>query len=170
MKQEAYKQLEEHLKDAPQELKDYTLKSWDEQAEECEKMSWTKLEFFLWEGSKEGDDFWSHIFEKQFSEALQLAQENGWIQEHPVTLLPLQVMEVNEGNEYWYKRVVCAKTNKWFFSFCDYESIEEAKADNFSNELYCWEKARPIEEKLTLSIDEAIKMLSELKGIKVEIK
>jgi hypothetical protein len=55
-------------------------------------------------------------------------------------------------------------------AFEDYESIEEAKENNFSNEPYIWKQVRPIEEKLTLSIDEATKMLSELKGIKVEIK
>jgi hypothetical protein len=170
MKQEAYKQLEAHLKDAPQELKDYTLKSWNKQAQEGEYgYVWGAVTYFTWVHSFEGHQFWEFIVHNKFSEALQLAQENGWINEHPVTLLPLQVMEVCEDGQ-WYKRVVFFKTEDGYFAFNGYESIEEAKNDNFSNGVLLWEKARPIEEKLTLSIDEATKMLSELKGIKVEIK
>ena len=171
MKQEAYKQLEAHLKDAPQELKDYTLKSWNEQATESEGNSvWLDTVHLTWFYSKEKNIFWELIQKREFAEALKLAQENGWINEHPVTLLPLQVMEVGHNMGSWFKRVVFAKTKDYFMAFEDYESIEEARENNFSNEPYIWKHARPIEEKLTLSIDEATKMLSELKGVKVEIK
>jgi hypothetical protein len=57
-----------------------------------------------------------------------------------------------------------------FMFYCSYETIEQAKSDNFSANAYCRKRVRPIEEKLTLSVDEATKMLSELKCIKVEIK
>jgi hypothetical protein len=171
MKQEAFKQLEAHLKDAPQELKDYTLKSWNEQAQEGEYgYVWGALTYFTWVHSFEGHQFWSYIHHQEFTEALKLAQENGWINEHPVTLLPLQVMEVSDEEQCWVPRVVFAKTKYWFLSFGNYHSIEEAREDNFLNGVTIWQKARPIEKKLTLSVDEATKMLSELKGIKVEIK
>jgi hypothetical protein len=170
MKQEAFKQLEEHLKDAPQELKDYTLKSWNEQAKDYEYDSvWLDTVHLTWCYSKEKSLFWELIQKIEFTEALKLAQKNGWINEHPVTLLPLQVMEVFIVDE-WKPRVIFGKTKHRILAFEFYKSIEEAKADNFLNDMHGWEEARPIEEKLTLSIDEATKMLSELKGIKVEIK
>ena len=58
-------------------------------------------------------------------------------------------MAVGAGFD-WEPRVVFAKTKDYFMAFSNYESIEEARKDNFLDGVTIWEYARPIEEKLTL--------------------
>jgi hypothetical protein len=66
---EALAQLEEHLSEAPFDLKEYALRSWWEQAEDVEGGQWISSVFLLWISSKEGDYFWDAIFYEKWQEA-----------------------------------------------------------------------------------------------------
>jgi hypothetical protein len=68
-KKEALAELEEHLSEAPTELKKYALKSWEEQAEDVDGGQWSNNSFLLWITSKEGGEFWDDIFNKNWQEA-----------------------------------------------------------------------------------------------------
>ena len=68
-KKEALAQLEEHLQNAPIELKEYALKSWEEQAEDVNRGQWISGYFLLWDKSKEGDYFWESIYCENWQEA-----------------------------------------------------------------------------------------------------
>ena len=68
-KKEALAQLEEHLSSAPTELKEYALKSWEEQAKDVDDTHWGVGYFLLWMKSKEGKKFWRTILHKNWQEA-----------------------------------------------------------------------------------------------------
>jgi len=74
-KKEALEQLREHLSTAPIELKEYVLKSWEEQASEEGKNDWFFSEYFYWEGSREGLEFWNVISKGNWQEALDLISQ-----------------------------------------------------------------------------------------------
>ena len=68
-KKEALAQLEEHLSEAPVDLKEYTLKSWEKQAEDVDSGHWIGSVFFVWTSSKEGACFWNAIDRKDWQKA-----------------------------------------------------------------------------------------------------
>ena len=68
-KKEALAQLEEHLSEAPTELKEHALKSWEEQAEDADREQWSNRSFLPWVKSKEGFYFWMAISHKKWQEA-----------------------------------------------------------------------------------------------------
>jgi len=68
-KKEALAELEEHLSEAPTELKEHTLKSWEEQAKDVEGIRWYSAAFLDWLSSKDGNYFWSAIADKDWEEA-----------------------------------------------------------------------------------------------------
>jgi hypothetical protein len=68
-KKQALAQLEEHLSEAPTELKKYALKSWEEQAEDVNGSKWASDSFLFWMESKEGANFWSAISLNYWQEA-----------------------------------------------------------------------------------------------------
>ena len=71
-KSEAYAQLAEHLSTAPQELREYALKSWDEQAKEADGTNWNDTTFLIWCVSREDDEFWRAINDRNWQKALDL--------------------------------------------------------------------------------------------------
>ena len=75
-KAEAYKGLEEHLSTAPEALRDYALKSWDEQAKKLkdrpENLGWIDADFLIYSYSSEGEHFWRSLYGKKWKEALAL--------------------------------------------------------------------------------------------------
>jgi hypothetical protein len=77
-KKEALAQLKEHLSEAPVGLglKEYALKSWEEQAEDVDGGHWMNEVFMVWISSKEGPDFWNAISNKDWQEALDKWQGN----------------------------------------------------------------------------------------------
>ena len=68
-KKEALAQLEEHLGEAPFDLKEYALKSWEEQAEDAEGRQWISSVLLVWISSKEDGYFWNEIADKNWQEA-----------------------------------------------------------------------------------------------------
>ena len=78
-KQEALEQLREHLSTAPIELKEYVLKSWEEQSKNkvgsCEDLEWYDPDFLTWAYSSEGDPFWGAISKGNWQEALDLISQ-----------------------------------------------------------------------------------------------
>jgi hypothetical protein len=75
IKEESYKDLEYHLRTAPINLKDYTLKSWSKQAKDVNSFIWSDPSFFLWGESKEGMDFWEAIVNNMWQTAMNLIPE-----------------------------------------------------------------------------------------------
>ena len=75
-KAEAYKGLEEHLSTAPEALRDYAMKSWEDQVKDTrdkdEDLEWFDADFLRWFYSNEGDDFWKALCKMQWQEALAL--------------------------------------------------------------------------------------------------
>jgi hypothetical protein len=74
-KEESHKDLEYHLRTAPINLKDYTLKSWNKQAKDVNGLKWSDPLFFLWGESKEGFDFWMAITYNMWQTAMNLVPE-----------------------------------------------------------------------------------------------
>jgi hypothetical protein len=68
-KKQALAELEEHLSEAPTELKKYALKSWKKQAEDAEIIAWASQDFFDWGESKEKGNFWFAIANEDWEEA-----------------------------------------------------------------------------------------------------
>ena len=67
-KKEALAQLEKNLSEAPFDLKEYALKSWEEQAEDVDGEQWMSVVFLVWISSKEGAYFWNAIADKNWQE------------------------------------------------------------------------------------------------------
>lgn len=68
-KKEALAQLEKHLSSAPIELKEYTLKSWEAQANDTNAPEWSYDVFLDWRRSKQSHSFWSGIGDQEWQEA-----------------------------------------------------------------------------------------------------
>ena len=68
-KKEALAKLEKNLSEAPFDLKEYALKSWEEQTEDIDGGHWISVAFFGWFPSKEGTYFWYSIANKNWEEA-----------------------------------------------------------------------------------------------------
>jgi len=105
-KQEALEQLREHLSDAPNELKEYVLKSWYNQAKDI-KNDWWSSTFFMKGESIEGLNFWDFIYYQQWNKAIEIANENNWwkVMDSPKEYEFLELRKAAERNAKQIKRI-----------------------------------------------------------------
>ena len=144
-KQEALEQLREHLRDAPKELRDYTLNSWWEQARDTEAPKWQNGDFLLWKDSKEYANFWEYIVSKQWNKAIEIANENNWWRlEDYSSSNPTRIIE-SSG----YKFVISDVFRE--YEFLELRKAAERNAKQIKRITECIEKVADILEKLNAS-------------------
>ena len=107
-KQEALEQLREHLSDAPNELKEYVLKSWYNQAKDIKNVyDWYGSSTFFKGESIEELNFWDFIYYQQWNKAIEIANENNWwkVMDSPKEYEFLELRKAAERNAKQIKRI-----------------------------------------------------------------